>query len=74
VTIAISPHPWTRRRLQTELRRAGWTHLGAAGATYISPDDREVHFNLDTYRYGIGILWEYFATRRELPATTRPPF
>ncbi len=66
--------PWTRRQFMAELRHAGWRHLGAAGATYISPDDPTLHFTLDNYRAGVGILWEYYACRRELPATTRPPF
>lgn len=66
---------WTRRQFQNELRRAGWTMMsGSAGATYVSPDDSTVLFQMDRYRVGFGIMWEYFATRRELPATTRPPF
>lgn len=67
--------PWTRRQFLAALRAAGWQLMpGSVGGTYISPDDPEVLFQADAYRVGVGILWEYFATRRELPATTRPPF
>ena len=67
--------PWTLHQFLAELRRAGWRRVeDADGRTYVSPDDPSVLFRADSYRYGIGVLWEYFATRRELPATTRPPF
>ena len=67
--------PWTRRQFQNQLRRAGWVLMrGSVGGTYISPDDETLLFQMHAYRPGMGILWEYFATRRELPATTRPPF
>lgn len=66
--------PWTRRQFQTELRRAGWKRIPGPAAAYKSPDDDTLYFQMDQYRAGVGILWEYFACRNELPATTRPPF
>lgn len=69
-----TPLPWTRRQLQNALRAAGWTRMSGPGATYVSPDDDTLRFQLDCYRAGIGVLWRYFAGRRELPATTKPPF
>lgn len=67
--------PWTLREFLAELRRAGWRRMeGSVGRTYISPDDPTYLFQADEYRPGIGVLWQYFANRRELPATTRPPF
>lgn len=67
--------PWTRHQLLAALREAGWRRVeGSPGRVYVSPDDRTVMFNLDEYRHGIGVLWQYFAARRELPATTRAPF
>jgi hypothetical protein len=72
MTVAISPHPWTRNQFLTELRKAKWRRLGAAASTYISPDDPTLYFYLDNWRYDTGIQWEHYAIRRELPATTRP--
>lgn len=67
--------PWTRRQFIVELRKAGWRLMkGSVGGTYVSPDDPTVLFQMDRYCVGFGIMWEYFATRRELPMTTRPPF
>jgi hypothetical protein len=74
VTEVWTVEPWTRRQLQDALRAAGWTRYRGPTATYCSPDDRAVTFNLDEYRPPIGVLWQYYAARRELPATTRPPF
>lgn len=65
---------WTRRELQEALRAAGWRRLRGPTAAYVSPDDPGVVVNLDEYRRPIGVLWRYWAARRELPATTRPPF
>ena len=66
---------WTRRELQAALRDAGWRRVeGSPGRVYVSPDDPTVMFNFDEYRHGVGVLWQYFAARRELPATTRPAF
>ena len=76
-TILVNPivEPWTRRELQAALREAGWHRVeGSPGRVYVSPDDPTVIFNLDEYRRGIGVLWQYFAARRELPATTRSPY
>lgn len=66
--------PWTRRQLQDALRAAGWRRLPGPTAAYVSPDDPAVMLNLDEFRRPFGVLWRYFAGRRELPATTRPPF
>ena len=72
--MTLITEPWTRRQLQGALREAGWTRGPGPTAVYYSPDDPEVTFNLDEYRRPLGVLWRYFAARRELPATTRPPF
>lgn len=66
--------PWTRRQLQDALRAAGWKRIPGPAAVYQSPDDAAVRLDMDSYRAGIGVLWQYFAGRHELPATTRPPF
>ena len=67
--------PWTRRQFTAALRKAGWRLMkGSRGGTYISPDDPAVLFQMDAYRVGFGIAWEYFAVRCELPSTTKPPF
>ena len=65
---------WSRRQLQDALRAAGWKRMSGPAATYVSPDDPDVQFQMDEYRHGIGVLWRYFAGRRELPVTARPPF
>ncbi|CUS05419.2 protein of unknown function [Candidatus Promineifilum breve] len=71
----VAPALWTRRQFAAELRKAGWRLMrGSVGGTYISPDDPAVLFQMDKYRAGLGIAWEYFAVRCELPETTRPPF
>lgn len=67
--------PWTRNQFTAALRKAGWRLMkGSVGGTYISPDDPAVLFSMYNYRVGFGIAWEYFAVRRELPSTTKPPF
>lgn len=66
--------PWTRREFQRELRRAGWRRMSGPAAVYRSPDDRDWLFHMDDYRARRGVLWRYYAVRRQLPATTRPPF
>jgi len=67
--------PWTRRQFAAALRKVGWVLMkGSVGGTYISPDDPTVLFQMDKYRVGFGIAWEYFAVRCELPSTTKPPF
>lgn len=66
--------PWTLREFLAALRAAGWRRMkGSMGRTYISPDDPEVLFQADGYRSGVGVLWQYYAARRELPSTTRTP-
>lgn len=71
----VPPTPWTRNQFAAQLRKAGWRLMrGSVGGTYVSPDDPTVNFQMDKYRAGLGIAWEYFAVRRELPETTRPPF
>lgn len=77
MTLIIPPparRPWTKRQLLAAMRRAGWKRVPGANPIYQSPDDPTVRVHLDRYQYGRGFVWEQFATRRELPATTRPPF
>lgn len=57
--------PWTRRQLITALRRAGWKRMSGPAAVYVSPSG--VHFQMDAYVYGLGILWEHYAVLRVLP-------
>ena len=71
----VARRPWPRRQFTAALRKAGWRLMtGSVGGAYISPDDPDVLFQMDKYRVGFGIAWEYFAVRCELPSTTRPPF
>ena len=67
------PIAWTEKEFLKALRAAGWKKFGVT--SYRSPDDPTVHFNPYEYRrYLGGTLWAYYAARRELPVTTRPPF
>ena len=66
--------PWTKLQFQAALRRAGWKRIPGPNPIYQSPDDETVRLHLDRYQSGRGFLWEYYAIRNELPATTRPPF
>lgn len=78
---------WTqaRQRGAQRLNREQWRDeladidperrlMKGSHGTYISPDDPTVLFQMDRYRVGFGIAWEYFAVRCELPETTKPPF
>jgi hypothetical protein len=47
--------------------------MSGPAAVYVSPDDPAVLFQMDAYRYDLGIMWEHYAVRRELPATVRRP-
>ena len=58
------------------LKKAGWQRMtGSPAAAYTSPDNAAVYFQLDRYsvKYG-GLLWRYYAERRELPPTDRNIF
>lgn len=75
--VAPDTTPWTIRELQAALEAAGWQRLTTPDlSAYRSPDDPAIIFDCfapSRLRRGRP-LWEYFAERHELPATTRPPF
>jgi hypothetical protein len=56
---------WTRAQLQAALRRAGWKRMSGPAAVYVSPDG--LRFHMDDYISEIGVLWRWYAARRELP-------
>lgn len=70
-----SRRAWTRDEFEEALRHAGW-YCGYPPTLFISPDDKTVVVEPDRIVRHLGRvpLWAYFAARRELPATTPPPF
>lgn len=63
--------PWTERELIAALRAAGWRRLrGSPARIYVSPE--LVWFHLDEYRAPVGVLWRWYAGRRELPEKLQP--
>ena len=62
----MTMHPWTRRQLQDALRAAGWQRIPGPAAVYRSP--RGATFSLDEYKAPLGVLWRFYAARRELPS------
>lgn len=61
--------PWTEMELIAALRAAGWEREKGPARIYRSPGG--MRFHLDEYRAPIGVLWRYYAARRELPAEKR---
>lgn len=59
---------WTKRQLQTAMRRAGYTRLDAPGSVYEHKNGYTV--NLNAWRAGEGYEWQKWAKARETP----PPF
>lgn len=57
--------PWTEREFLAALRAAGWRRMSGPGRVYVSPDG--TRFHLDECHADIGVLWRWYAARRELP-------
>lgn len=56
---------WTKHEFLAELRAAGWRRISDAARIYQSPAG--ARFHLDEYHADVGILWRFYAERRELP-------
>ena len=66
-----APTPWTEKEFLVALRAAGWRRMrGQPARVYVSPD--LVTFQMDEYRAEIGVLWRWYAARRELPEGLQP--
>ena len=61
---------WTEREFLAALRAAGWRRMRGPARIYVSPD--QVTFHLDEFRAGEGVLWRWYAGRRELPEKMQP--
>lgn len=66
----MTPEPWTAKEFLAALRAAGWKRVRGPARIYRSPD--LVEFHLDEYDAERGVLWRYYAARRELPEKLQP--
>ena len=57
--------PWTEKEFIAALRANGWRRVKGPARIYRSRD--EVEFHLDEYQAEKGVLWRWYAARRELP-------
>lgn len=60
---------WTERELMAALRAAGWRRMSGPARVYASPDG--ARFHLDECHADVGILWRFYAARREVPVAVR---
>ena len=64
----MASNPWTERELMAALRAAGWRRMSGPARVYVSPAG--AHFHLDACHAEVGVVWRWYAGRRQLPEAT----